>query len=53
MFLQDHAGEHAAVRIYEGQLAVLKGTASAPVIEVPADFFCELSMNLPAGHEKE
>jgi ubiquinone biosynthesis monooxygenase Coq7 len=28
----DHAGEYGAVRIYEGQLAVLRRTASAPVI---------------------
>lgn len=29
----DHAGEYGARRIYEGQLAVLKHTASGPVIE--------------------
>jgi ubiquinone biosynthesis monooxygenase Coq7 len=28
----DHAGEYGAVRIYEGQLAVLSRSASAPVI---------------------
>lgn len=28
MIRVDHAGEHGAVRIYEGQLAVLRGTAS-------------------------
>jgi ubiquinone biosynthesis monooxygenase Coq7 len=28
----DHAGEYGAVRIYEGQLAVLGGTAAGPLI---------------------
>ena len=32
MIRVDHAGEYGAVRIYEGQMAVLKGTASEPVI---------------------
>ena len=30
----DHAGEYGAVRIYEGQMAVLGRTAAGPVIEV-------------------
>ena len=30
MIRVDHAGEYGAVRIYEGQLAVLKQTAPAP-----------------------
>ncbi len=35
MIRVDHAGEHGAVRIYEGQLAVLKGTdAEAPIREM-------------------
>ncbi len=33
MLRVDHAGEYGAVRIYEGQLAVLGKTKSAPVIE--------------------
>ncbi|MEL0106838.1 MAG: demethoxyubiquinone hydroxylase family protein [Rhodospirillaceae bacterium] len=33
MIRVDHAGEYGAVRIYEGQLAVLGNTPSAPVIE--------------------
>jgi ubiquinone biosynthesis monooxygenase Coq7 len=32
MIRVDHAGEYGAVRIYEGQLAVLRDRASAPVI---------------------
>jgi len=32
MIRVDHAGEYGAVRIYEGQLAVLGRTAAAPVI---------------------
>ncbi len=32
MIRVDHAGEYGAVRIYEGQMAVLKGTESEPVI---------------------
>ena len=32
----DHAGEFGAVRIYDGQLAVLGRTASGPLIEVLA-----------------
>lgn len=35
----DHAGELGAVRIYEGQLAVLGRTKTAPLIEVPAEYF--------------
>ena len=35
MIRVDHAGEHGAVRIYEGQLAVLRGTeAEAPIREM-------------------
>lgn len=33
----DHAGEYGAVRIYEGQLAVLGGTADGPTIEHMAE----------------
>lgn len=33
MIRVDHAGEYGARRIYEGQLAVLKNTPSAPIIE--------------------
>lgn len=33
----DHAGEYGAVRIYEGQLAVLGNTPSAPVIRRMAE----------------
>jgi len=33
MLRVDHAGEYGAVRIYEGQLAVLGGTKIKPVIE--------------------
>ena len=33
MIRVDHAGEYGAVRIYEGQLAVLGGSSKAPVIE--------------------
>ncbi len=33
MIRVDHAGEYGAVRIYEGQLAVLGKSAKAPVIE--------------------
>lgn len=32
MLRVDHAGEYGAVRIYEGQLAVLRNTAAGPVI---------------------
>jgi hypothetical protein len=32
----DHAGELGAVRIYDGQLAVLGRTAAGPVLEVGA-----------------
>lgn len=35
MIRVDHAGEHGAVRIYEGQLAILSGTdAEAPIREM-------------------
>ena len=37
MIRVDHAGEYGARRIYEGQLAVLGGTASGPVIRHMAD----------------
>src|SRR6478609_7517238 len=37
MIRVDHAGEYGAVRIYEGQLAVLKGRASADTIRHMAD----------------
>ncbi|NQV82174.1 MAG: demethoxyubiquinone hydroxylase family protein [Rhodospirillales bacterium] len=37
MIRVDHAGEYGAVRIYEGQLSVLGGAASAPVIEHMAE----------------
>ena len=37
MIRVDHAGEYGAVRIYEGQLAVLKGRASAETIQHMAD----------------
>ncbi len=33
MIRVDHAGEYGAVRIYEGQLSILRKTDSAPVIE--------------------
>ncbi len=33
----DHAGEYGAVRIYEGQMAVLGRTAAGPLIEVRCD----------------
>ncbi|MBT4770098.1 MAG: demethoxyubiquinone hydroxylase family protein, partial [Rhodospirillaceae bacterium] len=33
MIRVDHAGEYGAVRIYEGQLAVLGNTPSAPIIK--------------------
>ena len=36
----DHAGEYGAVRIYEGQLAVLGMSASGPVIERMLDQEC-------------
>jgi len=37
MIRVDHAGEHGAVRIYEGQLAILTGTdAEAPIREMAA-----------------
>ncbi|MDA0652714.1 MAG: demethoxyubiquinone hydroxylase family protein [Proteobacteria bacterium] len=37
MIRVDHAGEHGAVRIYEGQLAILSGTdAEAPIREMAA-----------------
>ncbi len=39
MLRVDHAGEYAAVRIYEGQLAVLKNDPSAPIIEARPAFF--------------
>ena len=37
MIRVDHAGEYGAVRIYEGQLAVLKGHASADTIRHMAE----------------
>ena len=37
MIRVDHAGEYGAVRIYEGQLAVLGDRAIAPVIKHMAD----------------
>ncbi|MFT6582409.1 MAG: demethoxyubiquinone hydroxylase family protein [Alphaproteobacteria bacterium] len=37
MIRVDHAGEYGAVRIYEGQLSVLKNRASAPVIQHMAE----------------
>ena len=37
MIRVDHAGEYGAVRIYEGQLAVLKGRASADTIRHMAE----------------
>jgi ubiquinone biosynthesis monooxygenase Coq7 len=37
MIRVDHAGEYGAVRIYEGQLAVLKGCASADTIRHMAE----------------
>jgi 3-demethoxyubiquinol 3-hydroxylase len=37
MIRVDHAGEYGAVRIYEGQLAVLKGRASAETIRHMAE----------------
>jgi len=37
MIRVDHAGEYGAVRIYEGQISVLGGTAAAPVIERMAE----------------
>src|ERR1700760_1728865 len=37
MIRVDHAGEYGAVRIYEGQLAVLKGRASADTIKHMAE----------------
>src|SRR6202161_3600061 len=37
MIRVDHAGEYGAVRIYEGQLAVLKGRASAETIRQMAE----------------
>ncbi|MFQ5763808.1 MAG: demethoxyubiquinone hydroxylase family protein [Rhodospirillales bacterium] len=37
MIRVDQAGEYGAVRIYEGQLAVLGGTDSGPVIEEMAE----------------
>ena len=37
MIRVDHAGEYSAVRIYEGQLAVLKNRASADIIRHMAD----------------
>lgn len=37
MIRVDQAGEYGAVRIYEGQLAVLGGTSSGPVIEEMAE----------------
>ena len=33
MIRVDHAGEYGAVRIYEGQLRVLKGSEKRPLIE--------------------
>ena len=37
MIRVDHAGEYGAVRIYRGQLSVLGGSASAPLIEHMAE----------------
>ena len=37
MIRVDHAGEYGAVRIYEGQLAVLRGRASADTIRHMAE----------------
>src|SRR6201985_2833239 len=37
MIRVDHAGEYGAVRIYEGQLAILKGRASAETIRHMAE----------------
>jgi len=37
MIRVDHAGEYGAVRIYQGQLSVLGGSASAPLIEHMAE----------------
>lgn len=37
MIRVDHAGEYGAVRIYEGQLSVLKGSENGPLIEHMAD----------------
>jgi len=37
MIRVDHAGEHGAARIYDGQLAVLGRTAAGPVIREMAD----------------
>jgi ubiquinone biosynthesis monooxygenase Coq7 len=37
MIRVDHAGEYGAVRIYEGQLAILKGRASADTIRHMAE----------------
>lgn len=33
MIRVNHAGEYGAARIYEGQLSVLKNSASAPLLE--------------------
>lgn len=37
MIRVNHAGEYGAIRIYEGQLAVLKGTSVEPVIQHMAE----------------
>lgn len=37
MIRVDHAGEYGAVRIYEGQLSVLKGSENRPLIEHMAE----------------
>lgn len=37
MIRVDHAGEYGARRIYEGQLAILKGTKSEPIIQEMKD----------------
>ncbi len=37
MIRVDHAGEYGAIRIYEGQLAVLRGTPAASVIREMAE----------------
>ena len=37
MLRVNHAGEYGAVRIYEGQLAVLKHSSSAPIIKKMAE----------------
>ena len=37
MIRVDHAGEYGAARIYDGQLRVLQGTPSAPIIQKMSD----------------